>query len=308
LLGNPSDVCGGRTIAFTFRDFAAGVTVERARGIEAAGALLAPLLGDAVAPGLARRQHGASALLAAALKTLADRIPRLRELPSDEGVRLHVASDVPRQVGLAGSSAIVVAGLRALSAWFGLALAPAVVAELAWRAETEELGIAAGPMDRVVQAHEGFLAMDFGQPWTHVALDPACLPPMFIAWDAEPGRDSGAVHAPVRARWERGEPEVVAAVAELGRLAGDGVEALRQRDATRLGRLIERNFEVRARVWGLDPRDGELVAIGRRRGAAVKLAGSGGAVVGLVRDAEHGAALAEAYRDAGCGFLRPRVG
>jgi mevalonate kinase len=308
LLGNPSDVCGGRTIAFTFRDFAARVTVERARRIEAAGTLLAPLLADAVAPGFARRQQGASTLLAAALKTLADRIPRLRELPSDEGIRLHVASDVPRQVGLAGSSAIVVAGLRALSGWFGLALAPAVVAELAWRAETEELGIAAGPMDRVVQAHEGLLAMDFAEPWSHVVLDPACLPPMFIAWDPEPGRDSGAVHAPVRARWERGDPEVVAAVAELGRLAVEGVEALRQRDATRLGRLVERNFELRAQVWGLDPRDAELVAIGRRRGAAVKLAGSGGAVVGLARDAEHGAALAGAYRDAGCRFLRPRVG
>lgn len=300
-------MCGGRTIAFTFRDFSARVTVEPARGIVATGALLAPLLRDAVAPGVARRQHGASALLAAALKVLADRIPRLREVPSDEGVRLQVASDVPRQVGLAGSSAIVIAGLRALSGWFGLALAPAAVAELAWRAETEELGIAAGPMDRVVQAHEGLLAMDFRAPWTHVALDAACLPPTFIAWDTEPGRDSGAVHAPVRARWERGEPEVVAAVAELGRLATEGVEALRQRDATRLGRLIERNFELRARVWGLDPRDAELVAIGRRRGAAVKLAGSGGAVVGIVRDAEHGAALAEAYRDAGCRFIVPRV-
>jgi len=307
LLGNPSDVCGGRTIAFTFRDFAARVSVEPARRVEAAGALLGPRLRDAVAPGVAGRQHGASALLGASLKTLADRIPRLRELAGDDGARLHVASDVPRQVGLGGSSAIVIAALRALSAWFGLALEPAVVAELAWRAETDELGIAAGPMDRVVQAHEGLLAMDFGGPWTHVALDPACLPPIFIAWDPEPGRDSGTVHGPVRARWERGEPDVVAVVAELGRLAAEGVDVLRRRDAGRLSRLVERNFELRAQVWGLDPRDAELVDIGRRRGAAVKLAGSGGAVVGVVRDEQQGATVAEAYRDAGRGFLRPRV-
>src|SRR6058998_237792 len=129
LLGNPSDIYGGRVLAFTFRNFSARVLVERAERIELGPGVSADTLGDAVAGGAGR--HGGGALLAAALKKLTDHSPRLLELPATDprlGLRVTVATDIPRQVGLAGSSAIVVAALRALAQWFGVELDAATVA------------------------------------------------------------------------------------------------------------------------------------------------------------------------------------
>jgi glucuronokinase len=312
LLGNPSDIYGGRVLAFTFRNFAARVVVEPAERVELGTGVSADSLVDAVALGVAGR-HGSNALLAAALKTLTDHAPRLLALPAGDpqlGCRVTVTTDIPRQVGLAGSSAIVVAALRALTRWFGVALDAAAVAELALRAERDELGITAGPMDRVVQAYGGLLYIDCRpprSPGSYLSLDPGLLPPLFVAWDPALGASSGTLHDEVRARWERGDRGVQAVVEELATLADHGREALRARDVARLRRLVDRNFDVRASIWNLGPRDHELVAVGRRRGAAVKFCGSGGSVLGVMRDAAEYPALEEAYRAAGCAILQPEV-
>jgi len=81
--------------------------------------------------------------------------PRLAAAGIDANARpfaASCASDIPFQAGLSGSSALLVAALRAWSRWYGLPLAPSQIAELAWRAENETLGIRAGALDRLVQA------------------------------------------------------------------------------------------------------------------------------------------------------------
>jgi len=312
LLGNPSDIYGGRVLAFTFRNFSARVVVERAERVELGSGVSADTLGDAVAAGVAGR-HGGGALLAVALKKLTDHSPRLLELPATDprlGCRVTVTTDIPREVGLAGSSAIVVAALRALARWFGVEVDAATVAELALLAERDVLGITAGPMDRVVQAHEGLLYIDCRRPRSArscLSLDAELLPPLFVAWDVALGAPSGTLHDPVRARWEHGDAAVRAAIEELATLADQGLEALRARDIPGLQRLVDRNFDVRASIWNVTARDHELVAVGRRRGAAVKFCGSGGSVLGVMRDDAEYPALETAYRDAGCSILRPEV-
>jgi glucuronokinase len=293
-------------LAFTFTDFAARASVTEAGRIEIGEGLVAETLRDAVAPGVARRCQGATALLAAAVTKLVDHAPHLTG--AAPRFRLRVSSDIPRQAGLAGSSAIVIAALRALAAYFALDLGPPTLAALALAAETDVLGITAGPMDRVVQAHEGLLHMDFRPGAVHTRLDPALLPPVFIAWDPAPGEDSGAVHDRVRARWERGEPQVVEAVAELASLADEGLGALRTGDVDGLRHLIERSFAVRTAVWTLAERDRVMVEIGRGAGVPMKLCGSGGAVVGILPDVAELAPLGAAYRQAGYQTLRPRIG
>jgi len=309
LLGNPSDIYGGRVIAFTFRNFSARVLVERAERVVLGSEVSTDDLREAVAVGMAARR-GEGALLAAALKQLTAHAPQLLDLRGSDarlGFRVTVTTDIPRQVGLAGSSAIVVAALRALAGWFGLALDSATLAELALRAERDELAITAGPMDRVAQAEEGLLYIDCRPPGSTVPLAVQLLPPLFVAWDLTPGVPSGVLHEAVRARWQAGDPVVRAAVDALAALADEGLAALRAGDVARLGRLIDRNFAVRASVWLHGDRDEALVEIGRRRGAEVKLCGSGGAVVGMIRaEAEYGR-LEAAYREAGCGILRPDV-
>jgi glucuronokinase len=305
LLGNPSDIYGGRVLAFTFTDFTARTSLSEAPRIEIGDGLVAEALRDAVAPGVARRCQGATALMAAAVTKLADHAPHL--IDEAPGFCLRVSSDIPRQAGLAGSSAIVIAALRALAARFALDLDAPTLAGLALAAETEVLGITAGPMDRVVQAHEGLLYMDFRPGGVSTRLDPTRLPPALLAWNPMPGEQSGTVHARVRARWERGEPQVVEAVAELASLADEGLGALRAGDVERLRQLIERSIAVRAAVWTLAEGDRDMIEIGRSAGVPMKLCGSGGAVVGVARDAAEFAPLEAAYRRAGYRTLRPRV-
>ena len=67
-----------------------------------------------------------------------------------------MSTTIPRSVGLAGSSAIVIAALRAA----GVDLEPPEVAELALAIERDDLGIAAGLQDRAVQAFDQPVLVD----------------------------------------------------------------------------------------------------------------------------------------------------
>jgi glucuronokinase len=284
LMGNPGDVYGGKAIAVALWNFSARVRIEPAAELA---------LPD---------DSGAAALLSAALG-------RLPEAPHRR-LALALDSDVPRQVGLAGSSAIVVAALKALCSWFGIALHPAELAERALAAEAQDLGIVAGPMDRVIQAYGGLLHMDFAPPrgaHSYRRLDPSLLPPMFVAWDPLPGQMSGVPHADVRARWERGDPAVREAVAEFPRLVDEALACLECGDREGFLGCVDRNFDTRASIWPCRARDLEMVRVGRGCGAAVKFAGSGGAVVGFLRGESRRPDVENAYAEAGFRCLRPQL-
>ena len=312
LLGNPSDGYGGRVIAFTFDDFRARVEVGDASGAVLAGPgdeVRLDSLGELSSRSPAEL-GGGLALLAAAWVTWR----RWRQESAGDlddatgGLSMRFDSDIPRQVGLAGSSAIIIAALRALSQRFGVVPTTMELATLALAAETRELGITAGPQDRVVQAHGGLLSMDFGGPeWGVERIDPLRLPPLFVAWDPAPGRDSGAVHVDVRGRYDRGDLEVRRSMAEFARLAADGADALCRGDGAALAPLVDENFDRRVALFQLGEAERRIVEVGRAAGAAVKFTGSGGAVVGVLCDGDHFDEVRAAYEAAGYRVLRPRV-
>jgi galactokinase len=68
------------------------------------------------------------------------------------GARLAVASRVPTGAGLSSSAALTVATARALVALSGRRIAPARVAEIAYQAEHDEVGVRCGRMDQTVSA------------------------------------------------------------------------------------------------------------------------------------------------------------
>jgi galactokinase len=70
----------------------------------------------------------------------------------DAGLAVAVASDVPFGSGLSSSAAIEVATALALTRWAGRTAAPRALAELAWRAETEFVGMPCGRMDQMASA------------------------------------------------------------------------------------------------------------------------------------------------------------
>ncbi len=317
LLGNPSDVYEGKTIAISVGNFAASVTLEAADHFEIlrgpSEALAAPSFWKMTDDLVARGCYDGIRLLRAAIKRFADRWGRLLALAEDDPrlrFTLCYETDIPRQVGLGGSSAIVIAALRALMDWFDVEIEPAELAEIALAAEVEDLGITAGPMDRVIQTYGGVVHMDFAPPRTphsYTRLDPGLLPPLFMAWKPRPGRVSAQVHGDTRFRWLRGDPTVRAAMEEFPVLVDQGLACLERRDIASLQKLVNRNFDLRTSVMNVHEDDHEMVRIGRSQDAAVKLCGSGGAVIGVMQEEAEFAAIEEAYADRGYHTLRPKI-
>ena len=268
ILGNPSDGYGGRVLSLTFTDFEASVELRDE------GPTLEELfkrLDEGISEGIER-------LTSAAVR----RFSKSHPLPHTTRLNFTANTNIPRQVGMSGSSALILAALRALARLTDRGLSPRELALLAWESETLELGIAAGPQDRVAQAHGGLLEMDFSAPWSADSFrhhDPALLPPLFIAWNPNPGEPSGHVHDSVRARYESGEALVVEAMAQFPRFTSDGISALERGDQASFLGCMNANFDTRARIWDLGERDLELISIGREAGCATKFTGSGGAIV-----------------------------
>lgn len=287
LLGNPSDIYGGQGLGFSVAEL--GVTVT---------------LTEATANKLPNE------LLAAAWKLFGAELDAAGLSGSSRPFALTFTSNVPFQGGLSGSSALVIAATRAWSRWFGLPMAALRVAELAFRVENEVLGIRAGALDRLVQAHDGLLAMNFERPFAEGAvhrLDANLLPPLLLAWHGVPGQNSGDVHEPMFARWQDGDQEVRSVMQNLADNAVAGRQALEDADHEAFLQCVNRNFELRASVFSIADADRELIELGRSLGAGAKFPGSGGAVLFACRDENHRTEVAAACSQAGHQTLRPTV-
>jgi glucuronokinase len=283
LVGNPSDGFGGKTISVTLEEFSAEAVVQRSDALEVNAELV-----EAAVTVFAAHCRGCGH-------------------PFDGRVSVAHSTSIPRQVGLGGSSAIVIATLRALAAHTGLELGPAAQARLALSAETEELGIPAGPQDRVVQAHGGLVYMDFSPSASRPLerLDPGLLPPLFVAYRSDASEPSAAVHTDIRARFDRGEPELVAAMDQMAGLAERGRACLLAGDHGGLGEVMSANVAARARIVELDPRHARMIELAESFGAPANYAGSGGAIVGIRPGGLTAEALRRAFAREGCEVIEP---
>jgi glucuronokinase len=318
LLGNPSDGYFGRTISIIVKNFSAKVVLYEWPELEIIltrqDRCIFDRLSDLVQDVKLNGLYGGLRLIKAAIK-------RFAEYCTEQGISLHgqnfslrYDSDIPRQVGLAGSSAIVTATIRALMEFYGVGVQKEILPNLVLSVETKEVGIAAGLQDRVVQTYEGLVFMDFGRELMerqghgcYEPLDPSLLPPLFVAYRTDLSEISGVVHSSYRARWEAGDPVLSAGMKRLAEIALEGKSCLLARDWARLGELIEENFNTRARMTKLDPRNVEMVLLARRLGAPAHYAGSGGSILGMYRDNEHFELLRESFALLGCNLIKPQI-
>ena len=74
------------------------------------------------------------------------------------------------------------------------------------------------------------------------------LPAFFLAYLTDPS-DSGRIHSDVYTRWSNGDQQVIEGMNKLADLATEAVEALEQQDWTRLGSLMDCNFDTRRQVY-----------------------------------------------------------
>lgn len=127
VLGNPTDGYGGKTVSLTIANFLAEawLTPTADGSVELTPhALYDPMrfANAAQLSTIAAREgySGGVRLMAATVNRFAQHAAaRGAPLPSDRGFRLRYHTSIPRQVGLAGSSALVTAMLRAIMAYYG---------------------------------------------------------------------------------------------------------------------------------------------------------------------------------------------
>jgi glucuronokinase len=271
LAGNPSDGYRGAVLAVTIRERSAQVEAVSGRS----------------------STDPPSDLIGATRRRFARKLE-----PAAETTSIRWSTTIPRSVGLGGSSAIVIATLRALCDLHGVTLGRDELARFALAVEVEELGIAAGLQDRVAQAYGELTFMDFAAGHFE-PIDPALLPPLIVAWRSDAAGDSGAIHADLRARSEAGDQAVSAAMTELGSLARAGRDALLARDHDAFARSMSASYEARRRMMALDERHVAMIEVARACGAGANFAGSGGAIVACCRDAPHGGDVAAAMKAEG---------
>ncbi|WP_093826647.1 mevalonate kinase family protein [Spirosoma endophyticum] len=295
LLGNPSDGFFGKTIAITVRNFGASVTLYPSPELQIEPQpqdtnIFRSLhhLRDSVSM---LGYHGGVPLLKAAIKKFAEYCEAEQIRLPNQNFSIRYNTSIPRQVGLSGSSAIIVATFRALMQFYGVEIPLPILPNLVLATESEELGITAGLQDRVIQCYEGCVYMDFdratmeSQGYGHyVPLDSRLLPKLYIAYNTDLGKQSGRVHNDVKARWLKGEPGVVETMNAIADVAREGREAMLRQDTNALNELVNRNFDLRSQIYTISDRNRSLIETARACGASASFTGSGGSIIGLYRD------------------------
>lgn len=298
LVGNPSDGYHGKTISISVRNFYAEAVLYEWEDVElilsdedqSRFRSVHELARDVKLHGY----YGGIRLVKATVKKFVEFCGQHGYPLHDRNFSIRYHSTIPRQVGLAGSSAIIVATLRCLIDFYETSIPLEIQPSLALAVETEELGIAAGLQDRVIQVYEGLVYMDFSRErmrersgyryGVYERLDPTLLPPIYIAYKDDVSEPTEVFHNDIRARYNRGEAKVVEAMSKFADLAAQAREALLAGDRKRLALLMNENFDTRRSIYQLPVAQVEMVEAARRVGASAKFAGSGGAIVGTFRD------------------------
>ncbi len=321
LIGNPSDGYHGKTISIIVRNFWAEVTLYEWDDVEIVFSQedqsrfrsVQELVRDVKLHGY----YGGIRLVKATIKKFVEYCSAQGLPLDDRNFSVRYESNVPRQVGLAGSSAIIVATLRCLMEFYGVEIPRRVQPSLVLSVETEELGIAAGLQDRVIQVYEGAVYMDFCRErmkrhcgfecGVYEPLDASLLPPLYLAYSTDVSEPTEVVHNDLRARYRQGDPKVLAAMARFAELTEEARQAVLARHWDRLGELINANFDLRRSICRISSQHEEIVRRARRAGATAKFAGSGGAVIGTFADEATLQRLRTELRPIRCEVIRPAI-
>jgi glucuronokinase len=324
LIGNPSDGYHGKTISIIVRDFQSEVVLYEwdsldivlAENDRARFASIHDLARDVKLHGY----YGGIRLIKATIKRFVDYCQARNIKLHDRNFSVRYQTNIPRQVGMAGSSAIILATLRCLMEFYGVDIPKEVQPSFALPIEREELGITAGLQDRVVQVYEGVVYMDFDPAHEHSVeglprlptyhyepLDPALLPPIYLSYHTDFSEPTEVFHNDIRGRFNRGEEKVVNAMKHCADLAARGREALLRRDYGLLGRLMDENFDTRRGIYNLPPWQIEMIEAARRCGASAQFSGSGGAIIGIYADEAMFQRVSERLATQHCRTIKPRV-
>ena len=169
-----------------------------------------------------------------------------------------------------------------------------MIVNLVLATERDELNIPAGLQDRVAQAYNVPVYMDFDEKFMrdhgYGRYTPIDIPDelkLFVAYRTDLAEGSVILHSRLRDDYESGVPAVLAAMKEWAELTDKVRDALSRNDFAAVGPLLDRNFDLRCEVCrkSISERNMQMVQLARSVGASAKFTGSGGAIIGTYRDA-----------------------
>jgi len=318
LIGNPSDGYFGKTIAFAFTNYSAQVVLYETPELEimpnvkdhSCFADIQTLVNDVNLHGY----YGGIRLLKATIKRFYDYCSENQIDLHDRNFSIRYSSDIPHGVGLAGSSAIITACLRALMSYYGVSIPKFIQANLILSAETDELRIAAGLQDRVVQVYQGLIYMDFGKEimksrgyGKYEYMDVSLLPKMYVAFTAELGEPTEVFHNDIRHRFDQGEKAVVSAMKYWATLADKLRRCIESGQLEKASLLIDANFDRRTKLYQMSLDNMLMVKTARSTGASAKFTGSGGAIVGTYENQKMFNSLKSKLGKIGIKVIKPKI-
>lgn len=318
LIGNPSDGYFGKTISFTFSNYSAQVVLYESPELEILASekdqsvfhSVEGLVNDVKLHGY----YGGIRLLKATVKRFYDYCVTNQIQIHGKNFTLRYQSNIPHSVGLAGSSAIIVACLKALMTFYGVAIPKPVQAGLVLSAEKDELGISAGLQDRVIQTYEGMVYMDFNEKLMvkqgygdYQPLDLKLLPKVYVAFRDDLSEPTEVFHNDIRIRFEQGEKKVLDAMRFWANLTDKFKKALMTQDIGALNTYINANFDRRCKIYRISEDNLRMVRVARSAGASAKFTGSGGAIVGFYKDQKMFIRLKKALSYNGIKVIKPKL-
>ncbi len=318
VIGNPSDGYFGKTIAFVFSNFMAKVQLYQTPELEIKPQRLdgtyfnsiKELVDDINFAGY----YGGMRLLKATIKVFYEYCKRVNLQLDEKNFTIRYHSDIPLRLGLAGSSAIITACMKALCQFYTIQISKPVFANLVLSVETEELGISAGLQDRVAQAYEAPVFMDFDREvmgkqgfGNYEQLCTDNFPPFFIAYRKNLSEGTEVMHNNLRARFEIGDPKVLQAMLRWGQITVEFRQALEAGNYDLMHDLMNENFDLRRKTVRISQGNIEMVELARSVGASAKFTGSGGAIIGTYRDEKMYTLLRDKLNSKGIEVIKPNI-
>ena len=320
LVGNPSDGYHGKTIAFVFSNYRARVQLYETPELEILpsrrdycrfGSLDA-MCADIEMYGY----YGGIRLLKAAGKKFNEYCRANQIEIAKRNFTIRYDSDIPNRLGLAGSSAIITAVMRAMCKFYHVEIPREDLANLVLATERIELGIPAGLQDRVAQAYNTPVYMDFDKKFMdrhgYGKYTPIEIPDdlrLFVAYRTDLAEGSEVLHSRLREDYDAGKVEVLAAMREWAKLTVQVRDALQKHDYEAIGPMLDRNFDLRCEVCSgsVSAKNRRMVELARSVGASAKFTGSGGAIIGTYRDNMMFKKLSQLLKENDIEVIKPRI-
>ncbi len=314
LLGNPSDGFFGKTISIPIKNFAATIDIKPSDTLK-----VTPLPSDLFEYGSLPEliedidingYYGGFRIIKAGIKKFYEYVIENDIAIRDKNFSIKYSSNIPRQVGLAGSSAIITSVVKALVKFYDVEISNEILPNVILKAETEELGISAGLQDRVVQVYGCPVFMDFDKDYMdqnehgkYVPLDNVSLPNLYLAYKTTLTHEATA-HNNVRALWDSGDRKVIKTLDAIAKNAEEGMRLLKKGDIESFNSCIDKNFELRKIIYPIHPENEKMISVARKQGATSKFPGSGGAVIGTFKNKEMFDNLKKAFSEMDCETIK----